>query len=315
MEFLITSQKRTDKKGRSFYFADSLPDRTKTLVYGEIEDLRPGKIIKTDRFTKTDSGSYIVRYKNEKTPKNKEEFDNTITQEQIDIDEATAKEIFAGDKGYVKIFNKQPLDENFDAFEYYYKYGSEYKKETAVLTKNGAFIFGGAFKDFEKVRQLSSRLKPEVLKIFNRAPSGFALYGKEFGEHGEYFYAVFYKGYNDYRILWSTGQDDYSYSPNAIRWRIDEHPLKKDETTKIKVRLDSMDYMTYNFRINPNKVLVVSGTFPTNRIFNVSYNVINQYNPELAKVICSRSLNNVKKIFDGELELDVVVRERNGQNI
>lgn len=306
---------REKRRNREYLWGDVLNDGSRAVIYGEIRKLSAGQIFEVDKFSKKESDRpadqtgfiYFISYKEQTvqaTETNDKRVDLSISSEKVKKDEENAVEVFAGSKGVLKIFGIDNIDSNFYIGYYYVKEGDQYRKETALLTTNLNFIFGGVFSDESLIRATSSRVPSEVLKLFKKAPKGTCLYKNNFGKHGSFYYAVFQGPFKLY-VVWDDVING-TYDDYGVRLAIQRHPEEPDEISKIKVKLNSMNYMTYSFRIPASAMEVVEGNVPQRELV-VSYDTIEKHNKRLADVICTKTLNNVKKNFEGTIEISLVV--------
>ena len=294
----------------------------KAMIFGQIGKLQKDQILKFNEYKKTDDDGGFknpIIYVALSVPKTETlaeppaaKSSNDADLERRLADEKDSIEVWGGKaKGYLRIFNIQNVDQYFNIGEYYINGSKGLQKDVAILTKNNAYVLGGHYEEESnliKLKSLAQRLPSEILPLFAKAPNGTCLItvgGQPYGKHGEFYYLVFENYSKKYVIFEDNVSWIYSYQD--LKWALDSHPTKPDSIAKIRIALNSIDYMTNEFRVPANAVTVIEGDYPVERVMRINYYTVRRFNPKLAEIICTKSLNNVKKVFDGYIDIDIKI--------
>lgn len=300
-------------------------ENLKAMIFGNIGNLQKDQILKFNEYKKSDNDGgfkesiiYVALSKPKDAPSAPQPISNSQSvptdpnMEKRLEDEKNSIEVWAGaDKGYLRIFNIQEVDQYFNLGEYYKDGPEGLQKDVALLTKNNAYVLGGHYTEesnINKLKTLAQRLPSEVLPLFAKAPRGTFMNmvdGQPYGKHGDFYYLVFASYSSRYLVFEDRNIATYTYGD--LKWDLNKHPTKPDSIAKIRIALNAIDYMTNEFRVPSSAVTVIEGEYPVERMMRINYYTVGRFNPELANVICTKSLNNVKKTFDGFMEIDIKV--------
>jgi len=294
----------------------------KAMIFGQIGKLQKDQILKFNEYKKTDDDGGFknpIIYVALSVPKTETlaepptaKSSNDADLERRLADEKDSIEVWGGKtKGYLRIFNIQNVDPYFNIGEYYIDGSEGLQKNVAILTKNNAYVLGGHYEEESnliKLKSLAQRLPSEILPLFAKAPKGTCLItidGQPYGKHGEFYYLAFENYSMKYTVFADKTFSVYAYQ--NLNWALNQHPTKPDSMAKIRIALNSIEYKTNDFLIPANAVTVIEGEYPVERMMRIGYYTIRRFNPKLAETICTKSLNNVKKTFDGYIDIDIKI--------
>lgn len=269
-------------------------------IYGENENLKVGETIETDKFDYS-AGKYpfpaayfVTASKQAEPPKEK--------IEEPPKEQETLFTVRDTENHFYNIKETYDIDDLIVA-----KYVNQSREGWLILSKNKNYIFSIVTDNREYVVDLVDKINPQLIKLFNSMPENAAMKTNMFGKRFNHFF-ICYELDKKYYVKWEDKPEKEFYrfidAQNAITYRSEYDDIE----VELKIPLSKIDYLTNDIRILSEHIEVVKGELPKPFAgLKISYWTVSNKNKELADVICTKSINNIKRNFTGFLYISGLV--------